>query len=122
MFGDFIAKGQFREVYYFKPDPNYVIKKEIRKNKYYNFKEYRTYLYLVERGWSHWVAPCFLIGDYIIMPYCKKPKKWPKEIPCFLRDAHKKNFAIYQGRFVCIDYPMVNEIKEVKMVKPKWEP
>lgn len=120
MLGQFIAKGQYREVYYLEYDNNYVVKKEIRRSKSYNLKEYRTFLYLVKKDWAHWVAPCFLLGEFIIMPYCKKPKKWPKEIPCFLRDAHKKNFGIYQNKFVCIDYPMVNKIDQVSMIKPKW--
>lgn len=121
MLGEYISKGQYREVFYFSESRNYVVKRNIRKGRSYNAKEYKSFLYLVEKGWSHWVAPCYLIDDYLVMAYCSRPKKWPKEIPSFLRDAHKNNFGIYQGRFVCIDYPVLNEIKgEVEMVKPRW--
>ena len=120
MLGQFISKGQSREVYYLRDDKNYIVKKELKPHIRHNRKEYFSYLKLVKMNQAHWVAPCFLVGAFLIMPYCKKPEKFPKLVPNFLKDTHKKNFGILDDKFVCFDYPVLNDLKEFELVRPLW--
>lgn len=128
--GPKIGKGKFRDTYVFKYDSSVVIKIErnINKGMFCNVTEWRNFC---DSRWTpleKWLAKCLLIsatGQVLVQVRCDRiidgvKKKMPKKIPSVFTDLHTANWGVYNGKWVCYDYPFfLNKwnMKKSKFVK-----
>jgi hypothetical protein len=109
--GDRIGQGVAREVYVYRPLPEYVIKFELdRAGDFQNVSEW-----LVWENAPHaarrWLAPCIDISAFgkiliqaRVTPWLGKAPKHPK----WMDDMHLNNWGTYRGRPVAVDYGRTN--------------
>lgn len=123
-----LGQGQYREVYEYLPDLDYVIKVEMGSRCFSNALEWHMWDDM--KGLDHvrkWLAPCHSIspnGIYLLQRRTTRPKEYPDQVPCWMVDTKRANFGVLStGQFVAHDYAgmMTNEYGASKrMVKAKW--
>lgn len=113
LFGDHIADGVYRSVFIFRPDPNYVIKRERFTHYTCNLEEMRLWHAADRYDMRRWLAPCTYISDrglYLIQrrTYPAAEQKMPKKIPKWITDTKIQNWGYLNknqtGPIVCHDY------------------
>lgn len=132
--GNKIGSGQFRYVYEYNLDSNYVIKIE-PNNTESNITEHILWDEIKglcgDLDWvSKWFAPVLWMspnGKILVMQKTeeKPDKERPREIPAFFSDLKRDNFGWIGNRFVCHDYGMIfkfikYEKKMQKISKERW--
>lgn len=131
MIGDHIATGAFREVFYYRPDHNFVIKFELNEQSFDNSTEWRIWNYFAKKPLGKWLAPCVEIspcGVILIQRHCADVvgPELPAEVPHLFTDLKPSNWGLYKKRVVCRDYANLRlmEQSDVKKMRPanwKWK-
>lgn len=127
--GDFIGRGQFRDVFQCRLLPDCVVKVERPESfrKFSNVYEFDFWHeYKEDKNVIKWLAPCEWLsadGRILIQKKCDpvpQDYKLPTKLPSFLTDTKRANYGIYEGRLVCIDYAIVIMNPETKLRKANW--
>jgi len=106
MAGDRIGQGIAREVYVYKPDPNYVIKFELASDDFQNVTEWLIWNSAPAAA-QRWLAPCEHIspnGKILIQRRCERLWEPPPKHPKWMDDMHLDNWGTLKGRPVAMDY------------------
>ncbi len=128
--GDKLGSGIHRDVFQCRLRPDLVVKVEIEEawRLFPNVKE--------QRFWDEnqrykkvadWLAPCEYLspdGRVLLQKKCDPlptSYKLPGKLPTFLTDIKRDNFALLDGRLVCVDYASVNINPELRPRKAYWE-
>lgn len=111
LLGKYISSGQYRDVFEYYLDKNYVVKVEKDDtNGFYNVKEFEMWCLVkdYENNTKDWFADVKAIsenGKILIQKRTfEKDKEPPKEVPQFFTDLKLENFGWIGNRFVCHDY------------------
>jgi len=112
VFGKGLGSGIGREVYVYKPNPEYVIK--VEDEGFQNIREWETWNEVKHMdSHKHNFAPCEYIsncGIYLIQKRTQRPIKedYPEMIPHYFFDTKFDNYGVIvdgkKRRFVCHDY------------------
>jgi hypothetical protein len=106
----FLAKGSFRKIYAL--DKNLVLKVQVKRlDLDLNTQEWDNWLKVKDIKYAKYYAPCVELrkDKSLVMVRCQ-PIDWTIEkyrktkIPLFMKDNQRKNFALLNGKVVCIDY------------------
>ena len=110
MCGDRIGQGIAREVYVFKPNPNWVIKFELAEQDFQNVTEWAVWQAAPDKA-AKWLAPCIDIsahGKILLQMRCEPLVKPPKKYPKWMQDMHRFNWGLLKGKPVAMDYGRTN--------------
>lgn len=126
--GGFIGSGTFRDVYYYRPDTNCVLKVETGAQSFTNIQEWRIWEYYKKRPLGKLLAPCLDIspcGVYLLQAHATDivGPELPTEVPALFTDMTPTNWGIYKKRVVCRDYANMTFMKNADtttMRKADW--
>lgn len=108
--GKKIGEGTTRQVFEYLPDRDYVIKYEEDGGCFQNVHEMDMWRQSAGHPeLSDWLAPCIAIskfGQFLVQAKTvpAQPHQYPERVPSFITDLGRRNFGIYQDRFVAHDY------------------
>lgn len=128
--GDWLGRGQNREVYQLNLNDDYVIKHEARGRDFQNQAEWRVWEAVKHTDLEKWFAPCHSIslnGHWLVQRKVEFPdrSKYPAKLPDFFGDTKYNNFGLYEGRWVACDYgyPSYDWFfsRHTRLVKTKWK-
>lgn len=108
--GKKLGEGCSRTVYECSFDKSLVIKIEDRNYHSQNIIEWEVWDQVeYDKKLKKWFAPCIAISRCGTVLIQKKVKYrdialYPKKIPAFFGDTHRKNFGFIGDQFVCSDY------------------
>jgi len=127
--GDFVASGQTRDVYVWRPDPSCVVKvQRFGAPWFQNITEYETWHAARGTPAEKWLAPvcwCSRSGHILVQKRTyPTDKPLPRSIPKFLEDSKRSNWGLWDGRMVCHDYGTAsainNGVRSKATYRPKW--
>lgn len=106
---DMIAEGQFRCVYPWLPNKDWVCKIEPTAASFSNVQEWDVWQRVKETKLAQWFAPVHQISGcgVIILQSRTKPveaHELPKQVPAFFTDLKAANWGRLGKRIVCHDY------------------
>lgn len=130
--GERIGGGVYRDVYIYKPNPNFVVKveRDMSTGQFANATEWRHWCDL--KDWtalSKYLAPCEIInatGQILIQRRIihKRRKDYPSHVLSVFTDLKLKNFGWLDDQFVCCDYSsliLANAVDSKKKYRyAKW--
>lgn len=109
--GNLIGQGQYRDVYEYPTDKDWVIKVENREGNGENWAEWRIWGAVMYTEHKKWFAECSWISDngLVMMqkktqPFESKESKKPDKIPNYFTDLKPSNFGWIKNQLVCHDY------------------
>lgn len=107
--GDELGRGTSRAVYTHRLDSSAIIKFEYTNRTFQNVHEMHVWETVKGTEYEKWFAPCLHISNSGHILIQKKtsipePKEYPEKIPNFLTDIGRRNFGMFEGRFVAHDY------------------
>ncbi len=129
LFGKWLGKGVYREVWQHAQQKDLVIKKANEENgREVNFIEHRLWRDIeYNKSLKPYFAPVVAVSDcgkYLIQKKVEPlPKRqYPKVLPAFFTDTKYSNFGLLNGKFVCIDYGCLNiwATTKLKLKKVDW--
>ena len=108
--GDKIGEGMSREVYIYKPDPQFVVKVEKNAGDFQNIKEWFIWQEIqFSKDIANFFAQCKSISDngiYLVQERVtfRTIDEYPNKIPHFFTDIKCENFGFIKKQLVCCDY------------------
>lgn len=128
VFGEYLGRGQFREVFAYEPDPNWVVKVEDNRCSFSNVREHDIWCSVRDTALAKWFAPIHKIsasGILLVQARTKPPRleELPRQVPAFFTDLKASNWGWYDGRIVCHDYGnhlMLEKGMTARMRKADW--
>lgn len=128
MCGELLGCGQFRDVYAFAHDPNWVVKIETGAQSFSNVREWDLWHDALHMGKevTDWLAPCKTIsacGCVLMQRRTKPAKTFPDKLPAWMTDTKKQNFGMIGRRFVAHDYGnnlVCNKGLTKRLVRAHW--
>lgn len=131
LLGEFVGRGQSRDVYKSPIDKNIVIKIAYNAQGIIdNTDEWSLWCLSEGKDLRNWLCPIIgVFGDGRVL-YMRRAEHAPesglksfKKVPEIFGDVHIHNWGYFEGRLVCFDYAINNSAsvpKKLKMKKAAW--